>query len=201
MPREVWCKHAENGGCGLGTSPPCVAGVGSTGPTGPGGGATGPTGATGPAGSPGGATGPRGEDGIDGAPGPPGPTGAVTNADTGIEVIIGNGIDAITAAVAGDLEVPFACTVLEWRLVADQSGSIVVDVWKDTYANFPPTVADTITGSEKPTLSSQQKNQDTNLTTWTTALSEGDWLRYNVDSAASVTRVTLSLRVIRTVAP
>lgn len=96
-----------------------------------------------------------------------------------------------------DLEVPFACTVIEWRLVADVSGSIVIDVWKDTYANFPPTVADTIAGSEKPTLASAQKNEDTNLTTWTTALAKGDWLRLNVDSAATVTAVTLSLTVRR----
>jgi hypothetical protein len=68
-------------------------------------------------------------------------------------------------------------------------------VWKDTYANFPPTVADTITGSEKPTLSSVQKNQDTNLTTWTTSINVGDILAFNVDSVATLLRVTLSLKV------
>ena len=113
-------------------------------------------------------------------------------------IIIDGGGATITTGVKGDIEVPFACTITAWELLADQSGSIVVDVWKDTYANFPPTVADTITGSEKPTLSSATKNQDTNLTTWTTSVSAGDILRFNVDSATTVTRVTLSLTVTRT---
>ena len=74
----------------------------------------------------------------------------------------------------------------------------MIDVWKDTYANFPPTSADSITGSEKPTLSSAQKNQDLTLTTWTTAVSAGDILAFNVDSASTVTRVTLSIRANKT---
>jgi len=108
--------------------------------------------------------------------------------------IIDGGGSAITTGQKGHIEIPFACTITGWTLLADQSGSIVLDVWKDTYANFPPTVADTIAGSEKPTLSSVQKNQDLTLTTWTTAVSAGDILAFNVDSVATVTRVTLSIR-------
>lgn len=117
-----------------------------------------------------------------------------------IQFIIDGGGSAITTGVKGDIMIPFNCTVLGWDIVADQSGSIVVDVWKDTYANFAPTVADTITGTEKPTLSSAVKNQDIALSTWTTALTRNDWLRFNVDSASTVTRVTLALRVVRTAA-
>jgi len=112
--------------------------------------------------------------------------------------IIDGGGSAITTGQKGHLEIPFACTIQAATLLADQSGSIVIDIWKDTYANFPPTVADTITASAKPTLSSAQKYQDTTLTGWTTAISAGDILAFNVDSAATVTRVTLSLKVIKT---
>lgn len=115
-----------------------------------------------------------------------------------IEVVLDGGGSAITTGVKGYMEVPFDCVVTAWRIVADQSGDIVVDVWKDAYANFPPTVADTIAGSEKPTLSGVQKNEDSNLTTWTTALTDGDWLGFNVDSVATVQQVTLSLTVRRT---
>lgn len=108
--------------------------------------------------------------------------------------IIDGGGSAITTGQKGHLEIPFACTITGWTLLADQSGSIVIDVWKDTYANFPPTVADTIAGSEKPTLSSAQKNQDLTLTSWTTSVAAGDILAFNVDSVATVTRVTLSIR-------
>ena len=81
-----------------------------------------------------------------------------------------------------------------WTLLADQSGSIVIDVWKDSYGNFPPTVADTIAGTEKPTLSSEQKNQDLSLSTWTQDIDAGDVLAFNVDSATTVEQVTLTLR-------
>lgn len=112
-------------------------------------------------------------------------------------VIDGGGV-ALSTGVKGDLEVPFACTINQWTLLADQSGSVVVDIWKDTYANYPPTVADTITGSAKPTISTAVKGQSSTLTGWTTSIAEGDTLRFNVDSATTITRVTLSLKVTRT---
>lgn len=116
-----------------------------------------------------------------------------------IPFIIGDGVNAITTGVKGFLMVPFDCTITGWDLIADASGSIVIDVWKDTYSNFPPTVADTIAGSEKPTLSTAQKNQDTSLSSWTTTLTGyTDWLGFNVDSATTVKQVTLGLRVTRT---
>lgn len=59
-------------------------------------------------------------------------------------------------------------------------------------------MADTIAGSEKPTLSSVQKNQDLTLTTWTTAIAAGDILAFNVDSVATVTRVVLTIRATKT---
>ena len=117
--------------------------------------------------------------------------------DGELPFIIDGGGPVISTGQKGHLVVPDACTITGWTVLADQSGSIVVDVWKDTYANFPPTVADTIAGSEKPTLSSVQKNQDLTLTTWTTALAKGDVLAFNVDSATTVTRVLVSLRVTR----
>lgn len=115
-----------------------------------------------------------------------------------INFIIDGVSTAITAGVKGDIQIPFDCTINSWTILGDQSGSIVVDVWKDTYANFPPTVADTITGSEKPTLSSADKNEDLSLSTWTTSVAAGDILRFNVDSASTLTRVTVVLKVTRT---
>ncbi|RAZ90164.1 hypothetical protein DPM33_15155 [Mesorhizobium hawassense] len=110
--------------------------------------------------------------------------------------LIDGGGAAITTGIKGDLPpMPFACTILDVTLLADQSGSIVIDIWKDTYANFPPTIADTIVASAKPTLSSATKSQDSTLTGWTTAVAAGDILRFNVDSAATLTRVTLGLKV------
>jgi len=104
---------------------------------------------------------------------------------------------AIQTGIIGDLEVPFDCTITGVKMLADQTGSIVVDIWKDTYANYPPTDADSITASAPPTISSGTKATDTTLTGWTTAISAGDILRFNVDSVADVTRLSLSLSVKR----
>lgn len=114
-----------------------------------------------------------------------------------ISFIIDGGGSVITTGVKGDLEIPFACTINKATLLADQSGSIVVDIWKDTYANYPPTVADTITASAKPTISSATKSQDSTLTGWTTSVSAGDTLRFNVDSITTCTRVLVSLKVTK----
>lgn len=116
---------------------------------------------------------------------------------TGFTFLIDNRGSAIGTGIKGDVRIPFACTVTGWTLLADQTGSIVIDVWRDSYANFPPVVGDSIAGTEKPTLSSASKNQDLSLTTWTTSLVAGDILRFNVDSASTVTRVSLSLHLTR----
>lgn len=71
-------------------------------------------------------------------------------------------------------------------LLADQAGDFVGDLWKDTYANYPPTVADTITAAAKPTLAAVIKSQDAVLTGWTKSFNKGDIVLPNVDSAATV---------------
>lgn len=112
-----------------------------------------------------------------------------------ITFVIDGGGSAITTGVWGFLEIPFDCTITQVTLLADQTGSIVIDIWKDTYANFPPTNADSITASAPPTISSAVKAQDATLTGWTTSITAGDILAFNVDSATTVERVTLSLKV------
>ena len=113
----------------------------------------------------------------------------------GIGLIIDGGPAVIATGLKGYLEVPFACTILGVTLLADVSGSIVVDIWKDTFANFPPVVADTITAAAKPTITAALKSQDGTLTGWTTAIAAGDILAFNVDSVATIKKVTLSLKV------
>ncbi len=118
--------------------------------------------------------------------------------NAGISFIIDGGGSAITTGIKGDVEIPFTGTITAVRMLADQSGSIVVDIWKDTYANLPPTDADSITASAVPTISTAVKSEDATLTGWTTAVTKGDWLRYNVDSITTVERVTISLSIDKT---
>jgi hypothetical protein len=116
----------------------------------------------------------------------------------GVGVIIDGGGSTLTTGVRGDIVIPFNCTITQWTLLANQSGSIVIDIWKDTYANFPPVVGDSITAAAKPTITSSTKGQSSTLTGWTTAFTAGDILRLNVDSVTSIQRVTLFLTLART---
>lgn len=114
-----------------------------------------------------------------------------------INFVIDGGGSAITTGIKGDVVVDCAATIVGVTTLADQSGSIVVDIWKDSYANFPPTDADSITASAPPTLSTAAASQDTTLTGWTTTIAAGDVLRFNVDSCTTCTRVTVALKVRR----
>lgn len=121
-------------------------------------------------------------------------TSGLTTKSFGI-VIDGSGA-AITTGIKGDLISPYNMRISSWTIVADTSGSIVIDIWKNSYANFPPLVGDTIiTGGTavKPNLSSTAANISTGVTGWNTTISSGDILRFNVDSASTVKRITLSL--------
>lgn len=100
----------------------------------------------------------------------------------------------ITTGVKRKFDMPWGMRVTGWTIYSDQVGSIVLDVWKTPYASAPPTVANTITGSEKPTLAAAQKNQDLTLTTWTTDIAQGDCVAVNVDSCTSIKAVSLTIR-------
>ncbi len=116
----------------------------------------------------------------------------------GITVIIDGGGAEIGTGIAGDLDVPFDCSIQSVTMLADQSGSIVIDIWSQAYADYPPEDAQSITASAVPTITTAEKSTDATLTGWTTALTKGDTLRFNVDSVTSIERVTLSLKVNKT---
>ncbi len=115
----------------------------------------------------------------------------------GILFLIDGGGNELSTGISGDIEIPFKCDIDRVTLLADQSGSVVIDIWKDTYANYPPTDADSITASAVPTITTALKYQDSTMTGWTTALAAGDILRYNVDSVTTITRVLVALKVSR----
>lgn len=112
-----------------------------------------------------------------------------------VVVINGNG-EVLTTGVKVDQPLDQWATIKSWKIVADQVGDIVIDIWKDTYANFPPTDADSITGGSEPFLAAAVKNSDDDLSAWDVDLQTGDILRFNVDSVTDVSRVTLTLEIL-----
>ena len=132
--------------------------------------------------------------------------GAVTptkmsNAAKDFSIVVqinGDGATIPTGVVPGDFSAPFSFAITGWTLLADQSGSAVVDIWKNTYANYPPVSGNKITASAPPTISSTTKATSSTLTGWTTTIAAGDILRFNVNSAATIQALTLVLNCRRT---
>lgn len=117
-----------------------------------------------------------------------------------VGIVIDGGGSVITTGTKGYVSIPINGTLVAWRILsidpAVTSGSIVIDVWKDTFANYPPTNADSITNGHEPTVSGATKAEDSDLSDWTTqSVTEGDVLGFNVDSVTSFTRVTLVLEI------
>ena len=95
--------------------------------------------------------------------------------------------------LGGYIEVPFNCELNCVTLVSDVSATCSLDIYKDTYANFPPTSADSIVASAPPALSAEIKYKDAELQGWTKTLAKGDWLAIYVDSVDVEALLTISL--------
>lgn len=109
-----------------------------------------------------------------------------------VVVQFGNGTDVLTVGDKRRFDIPVGHTLIRWRILSSISGSVVFDVWRDTFANYPPTVADTISTS-KPTLSSALSAEDSTITDWTEVGAAGDIYIVNVDSVTSVVDCVLIL--------
>lgn len=121
-----------------------------------------------------------------------------TSANIGIAALgitIDGAGSVITTGSKGVISVPYNATIQSATIVAAQTGSIVIDVKKSSYADFPTTTS--ICAAAKPTLSTAQKNTDSTLTGWTKTITAGDILEFVVDSASTVTKVTLTLKVVK----
>ena len=118
-----------------------------------------------------------------------------------IQLTIGNGVDVIGTGVKGFISIPVACTLTGWRLLstdaAATSGAIKIDVWRDTYTNYPPDNSDSITNAHEPEIvATNKKAEDTNISDWTSvAIVAGDVIGFNVDSCTSITRATLHIQL------
>jgi hypothetical protein len=112
--------------------------------------------------------------------------------------VIDGGGSTITTGIKPGFGIPYACKITGWQIFGDQSGSIVVDLWKDTYANYPPLNADSMVTSQEPTISATTKGQNLSVNSgngWTCV--QGDYVRPNVDSVTTLTRVEIFLWVTR----
>jgi hypothetical protein len=125
----------------------------------------------------------------------PAPVGAIT-------FNFGNGRDEIqigtTQSTAG---FPYAAIIKGWYIaeVTDESGitsSIEVEFWKDTSANYPPTSADKISGTEPAELTAQKINNNTTISSWTDVnISQGDVIKAKIISNTDAKKIVVTLKL------
>ncbi len=121
----------------------------------------------------------------------------VNTKTTAITFTIDGAGSAITTGTKAYWRCPYACTIQSVTMLADVSTTTSVDIWVDTYANYPPTDLDSITSSAVPTITTATKSEDTTLTGWDTAIAAGDCIAFNVDSNDNATKLTLILEVLK----
>ena len=116
-----------------------------------------------------------------------------------IEFVMDGGGVPIQSGYRGIIEVPFACVITRYTLLADVVGNLQMDLRRAPYAGFPPVAGNSLVAADPPQLVAQQANQDSALTGWTTLLNAGDLLAYYVlpVPVPTVNVATLSLLVTR----
>lgn len=112
-----------------------------------------------------------------------------------INFVLDNGSNDITSGVKGSLGLDVSGRIESWTLVSENEGSIVIDIKKDKYDTYPDSLT-SIVGTEYPRLSTQKKNRDESLSTWTTDLVAGDILDFSVVSCTGIQKCSLFLRLI-----
>src|SRR3990172_12371914 len=130
--------------------------------------------------------------------------GRVTVPISGYKSIEVSWIDDAAPLVAAGLNprfvlVPYNAEVLAAYLLTNGgAGSCVVDIWRDTLTNFPPTSGDSITAASLPTISSGASYYDEALTGWTKNIVKNDIIGFNVDSTSTFETITAGLIIKET---
>lgn len=110
------------------------------------------------------------------------------------------GIDGSSATpstgVLLDFTVPCDLTITSWRVVGNIAGNIQVDLWKDTFANHPPTIVDTVTAADKPKLVGAISASGA-ATGWIVNWNATEIIRVNIDSASMLTKANITLFYVR----
>ena len=101
-----------------------------------------------------------------------------------IEYVIDGGGSVIPTGLRGALYLPFECTLEAVTLLADQAGSVQVDVYVDPLASYPP--VDSIFPTDYRSLSGTAFGQDLAAgTNWTTLFPANSVIGFYINSASN----------------
>ena len=97
------------------------------------------------------------------------------------------------ALVAGKtvyMTIPYAATITAWNITVD-TGTCTIDIWKIASGTAIPTIANTITASALPAISSGTAIHSTTLTSWTTSIMANDIVGINLKIVSGATFVNI----------
>ena len=122
---------------------------------------------------------------------------ALAQADSGLNIVLttapGLTIDGAGSVPAtgsqGFITFPYACTITKWYMSADQTGSAVIDI-KHSGVSIVGT-------GNKPTLAAAQSGNAAPSGWTSVAIAADDIIEYNLDSVATITKLSMILKVRR----
>ena len=110
-----------------------------------------------------------------------------------VNYVIDSGSLPMQPGDKGKLTIDVTGLIENIRVLSDQTGDIVLEIEKCTYADYPNFAS--ITGGSRVQLTNSDKYFDDVLNNWTTTIGAGDILRFTVVSVNNIRRLLISLKL------
>ena len=110
-----------------------------------------------------------------------------------VNYVIDSGSLPMQPGDKGKLVIDVTGKIENVRVLSDQTGDIVFDISKCTYADYPN--FNSITSAQRVQLTNTNKYFDDVLNNWTTTIVAGDILNFSVISVNTIRRLLISLKL------
>ena len=110
-----------------------------------------------------------------------------------VNYVIDSGSLPMQLGDKGKLTIDVSGVIENVRVLSDQTGDIVFDISKTTFADYP--AFNSITAAQRIQLTNTDKYFDDVLNNWTTNIVAGDILRFDVISVNQIRRLLISLKL------
>ena len=118
---------------------------------------------------------------------------AVADLTRTVNYVIDSGSLPMQVGDKGKLTIDVTGVIENIRVLADQTGDIVLDIGKASFADYPN--FNSITAGQRVQLTNTNKYFDDVLNNWTTTITAGDILRFDVISVNQIRRLLISLKL------
>jgi hypothetical protein len=101
----------------------------------------------------------------------------------------------VTTGQKGQIYIPFPMTITKWWVMADQAGSVTIDVLRAN--NGIPSVS-IVGGGTAPNLAASQFTSSAPAAWTSTTLAANDFIAFSISAPATITRIAVYLSGTRT---